>query len=42
MLDLNMPISDGYESCKNILNLYKKNGIFKKNMIGGDSPLTPR
>lgn len=25
ILDLNMPISDGYESCKNILNLYKDN-----------------
>ena len=26
-----MPISDGYEACKNILNLYSDNMIFKKN-----------
>ena len=28
VLDLMMPISDGYEACKNILNLYKDNQIF--------------
>ena len=26
-----MPICDGYEACKNILNLYSDNMIFKKN-----------
>ena len=25
VLDLNMPISDGYEACKNIVNLYADN-----------------
>jgi CheY-like chemotaxis protein len=34
VLDLNMPISDGYESCKNIQNLYLKNKIFKMDMAG--------
>ena len=39
VLDLTMPISDGYEACKNILNLYKDNQIFtqqrpKKNDSG--------
>ena len=30
VLDLNMPISDGYETCKNIVNLYNdSNKIFK-------------
>ena len=30
VLDLNMPISDGYEACKNIVNLYGDNNkLFK-------------
>lgn len=30
VLDLNMDISDGYETCKNIVNLYKSNNkMFK-------------
>jgi len=28
MLDLNMPISNGYETCKNIWNLYEDRNIF--------------
>ena len=31
VLDLNMPISDGFESCKNILKLYKQGNLFKIN-----------
>lgn len=30
VLDLTMPISDGYEACKNILNLYRDNQIFNQ------------
>ena len=31
VLDLNMPISDGYEACKKISNLYNNsNKIFRK------------
>lgn len=29
LLDLQMPISNGFETAKNILNLYDKNKIFK-------------
>ena len=29
ILDLNMPISDGYETCKNIIKFFKCKGIFK-------------
>ena len=29
LLDLQMPISNGYETAMNILNLYDKNKIFK-------------
>ena len=29
ILDLNMPISDGYETCKNIVKFFKSEGIFK-------------
>lgn len=29
VLDLNMPISDGYETCKNIVKFFKDDGIFK-------------
>ena len=29
VLDLNMPISDGYETCKNILKHFNCNRIFK-------------
>ena len=28
LLDLNMPISDGYETCKKIIKLFNKNSIF--------------
>ena len=34
ILDLNMPISDGYEACKNIQSLYNDNKIFR---IGSSS-----
>ena len=41
ILDLTMPISDGYETCKNIINLYAVNNkIFKisnKNQNSEDS-----
>jgi CheY-like chemotaxis protein len=29
LTDLNMPISNGYETCKNIWNLYNEKSIFK-------------
>ena len=29
ILDLNMPISDGFETCKNIIKFFKCQGIFK-------------
>ena len=29
ILDLNMPISDGYEACQNICSLYNDNKLFK-------------
>ena len=29
ILDLNMPISDGFETCKNIVKFFKDKGIFK-------------
>lgn len=29
ILDLNMPISDGYEACEKILKLYEDNSIFR-------------
>ena len=29
LLDLNMPISDGFEACQKILKLYDKDSIFK-------------
>ena len=29
VLDLNMPISDGYETCKNILQKYDDSQMFK-------------
>lgn len=31
ILDLNMPISDGYETCQNILRYYQSNNLFKDN-----------
>ena len=30
VLDLNMPISDGYETCCNIRNLFIRENLFKK------------
>lgn len=30
ILDLNMPISDGYEACKKINQMYDENKLFKK------------
>lgn len=32
VLDLHMPISDGYETCANIVKLYQNENIFKLNM----------
>ena len=29
VLDLNMPISDGFQACSKILNLYKRGNLFK-------------
>lgn len=37
LLDLNMPISDGFETCNKIHKLYTKNG-FLKNVQGRSSP----
>lgn len=31
VLDLNMPISDGYEACKNIIKLHNENDKIFKN-----------
>ena len=32
LLDLNMPISDGYETCKNVVNLYNDSDKMFKNV----------
>ena len=30
ILDLNMPISDGYETCRNIMKVFTRDNIFKQ------------
>lgn len=38
VLDLNMPISDGYEACQNILSLYNNVKLFKYKHKNPNSP----
>ena len=33
ILDLNMPISDGYEACKKIRAMYKPDNLLKQDML---------